>query len=54
MLASYEGHLSCVSKLLVSGHHVVNMQSKVSSTNAVRCLLLMYVLVVCVTRASDK
>ena len=52
--ASTEGHLFCVSLLMQWGRHVVNYKDKVSSTKAVRCLLLICVLVVCVTRESDK
>ena len=53
MYASLGGHLDCVEALLKRGADV-NYKDEVSSTKAVRCLLLMCVLVVCVTRESDK
>ena len=53
MLASAQRHAKCVKALLLGGADV-NIQAKVSSPKAVRCHLLMCVLVVCVTRKSDK
>ena len=53
MYASREGHLECVKALLLGGANVY-YQDDVSSPKAVRSLLLMCVLVVCVTRESNK
>ena len=53
MVASKGGHIQCVEALLRRGADP-NIKDKVSSTKAVRCLVLMCVLVVCVTRESDK
>ena len=53
MEASQRGYVDCVEALLHRGADP-NIPDRVSSTKAVRCLLLMCVLVVCVTRESDK
>ena len=55
MLASEKGRTKCVKALVNRQWGAdVDMQDKVSSTKAVRCLLLMCVLVVYMTRESDK
>ena len=54
MYASWGGHLECVQALLGREDADFIHQDEVSSTKAGRCLLLICVLVVCVTRESDK
>ena len=53
MLASLRGHEACVKRLLKSGARV-NMWDEVSNTKAVKYLWLICVLVMGVTRESDK
>ena len=47
MLASRDGKVECMRILLERGAQA-NTQDKVSSSRPVQCLLLMYVLVICV------